>query len=154
MMELIFMVKSNYATEANVYLLLTGIVDDISAGLMTYSLTTSDNWANGLLSSPVSVTSTPPLVMQAAEYYSASFILRNLYDVSEGDSGTAIWYEKAARDLLNAYVTSVADENSEVHPYSSSLSPSTVYTERDLRSVYDPLIGEHDDVDDTWDSER
>ena len=147
------MVKSNYATDTNVYLLLTGVADDISAALMTYSLTTSDNWANALLSAPVSVTSTPALVMQAAEYYSASFILRNLFDVSEVDSGTAIWYEKQATDLLSYYISQNSTEDSEIHPYSGNLTPTNVFMQRNKRTVIDDT--DYDNVNDIeWDAEE
>ncbi len=147
------MAKVNYATDTNVALLLTGIADDVSANLAAYSLTISDNWVNSLID-PVSVTATPALVMQAAEYYAAAFTLRNVYDVSEGDSVTAIWYEKTARELLNSYVAQNTDEDSEVHPYSSSLSPSDIFTTRNVRTVEDPLDGMHDDVEDEFDNQR
>jgi len=141
------MVKSNYATDTNVSLILIGVSDDISAGLLAYALGAADVWVESNID-PVSKTSTPAMVMQAAEYYTAATILRMLYDVSVEDSPQVIMYEKRAIDLLGSYAQSIADEDSGLHPYSSSKTPSHRYTDRVLRDTQDPDEWEHHYVDD------
>jgi len=148
------MVKSNYATDTNVSLILQGISDDISASLLSYACGAADIWADSILSAPVSKTATPAKVMQAAEYYTAATILRMLYDVSVEDSPQVIMYEKRARDLLNSYVADNVDETSDAHPYSSSMSPSEKFTQRNVRNVIDNDEYDENYVEDEWDSER
>lgn len=147
------MVKSNYATDTNVSLILIGVADDISASLLSYACGAADTWVETIID-PVSKLTTPAKVMQAAEYYTAATILRMLYDVSEVDSPTVLDYEKRARDLLGSYVADTADEDSDIHPYSSSMSPSGKFTERDIRTVVDSDESEEYYVEDEWDSER
>jgi hypothetical protein len=148
------MPKTTYATDTNVSLILIGLGDDVSASLLAYGCSAADIWADSILSSPVSKTTTPTLVMQACEYYASATLLRILFDVSEEDSPTVLDYEKRARDLLGAYVASTADEASDIHPYSSSHTPSHNFTERDIRTVVNSDESERYYVEDEWDSER
>ena len=134
-----------YGDSTDLGTLCTAIADSVSSTLKSYALEVADTWVNSKIEG-VSTTSVPDLVQKAATYYAYAFILRNLYDTSESEANGIIWYEEQAQDLIEAYVAQSANEDSEVHPYSSNLSPTNVFTKRNIRTIEDDL--DYDDIDD------
>jgi hypothetical protein len=123
----------------------------VSSNLKSYALEIADTWVNSKVTG-VSTSSVPDLVEKAATYYAYSFILRNLYDTSLDDTPMAKWFEDEAKRLLDAYIGQNLNEESDEHPYSSNLSPTNVFTQRNKRTVEDDT--DYDNVDDTeWESE-
>jgi hypothetical protein len=141
-----------YGDEDSLRTLSNALRDDISDDLLTIGLEVADTWVNSKLSAPISGTS-PDAVEKAATYYAYSFILRNLYDTSLSDSPVTIKFETMAIELLDSYIAKSADEEAESHPYSSSLSPTHIYTERDLRTTTDDDDEIYNVSEDTWESE-
>lgn len=134
-----------YGDSTDLGTLCTAIADSVSSTLKSYALEVADTWVNSKIEG-VSTTSVPDLVQKAATYYAYAFILRNLYDTSDSEANGIIWYEDQAQDLIEAYVAQSANEESEVHPYSSNLSPTNVFTKRNIRTIEDDL--DYDDIDD------
>ncbi len=134
-----------YGDSTDLGTLCTAIADSVSSTLKSYALEVADTWVNSKIEG-VSTTSVPDLVQKAATYYAYAFILRNLYDTSDSEANGIIWYEEQAQDLIEAYVAQSANEESEVHPYSSNLSPTNVFTKRNIRTIEDDL--DYDDIDD------
>lgn len=117
----------HYANTTNLGYLIEGLDDSVPSNLETYALTASDN---EILSktTDISITNTPALIQQAAEYFAMAFILRKLYDTSQEDTVSADWYEKKAKEYIGAYASQNLDEDSDIHPYSSSQTPATNFT--------------------------
>ena len=140
-----------YGDEDKLDTLITALSEDISDDLKTLALEVSDTWVNSKLPSPITGT-IPDLVEKAATYYAYVFLLKNLYDTTGDSSPMMDWYEKQANDLLAAYVEQTATEESTMHPYSGSLSPTNVFTQRNKRTVEDDT--DYDNVNDVeWPSE-
>ena len=140
-----------YGNSTDLGYLKTAISDSVSSNLTSYALEIADTWVNSKVTG-VSTTSVPDLVEKAATYYAYSFILRNLYDTSLDDTPMAKKFEEMAEDLLEAYIGQNLNEDSDMHPYSSNLSPTNVFTQRNKRTSYDDT--DYDNVDDTeWESE-
>lgn len=137
----------NYGDEDTLEVLINSIAADVSDDLLALALEAADAWILSK-SDSISMTSVPVLVEKAATYYAYSFILRNLYDTNGEDSQTAIKFESMAIELLGAYIEQNSTEESTIHPYSGSLTPTHAYTERILRYVRDDDETEHYDVDD------
>lgn len=141
-----------YGNSTDLTLLCTSIADSVSSSLKSFGLEIADTWVNskveGVSSSPV-----PDLVEKAATYYAYAFILRNLYDTTDGDAIGLQWFEDTAEKLLESYVAQNATEESEIHPYSGSLSPTNVWTKRDIRTIEDNLDYENQD-DNVWEEEK
>lgn len=134
-----------YGDSTDLGTMCTAISDSVSNTLKSLSLEVADTWVNSKVTG-VSTTSVPDLVQKAATYYAYAFILRNLYDTSDSEANGILWYEDQAMDLLEAYIGQSANEDSEAHPYSSSLTPTNIYTKRNLRSIEDDL--DYENVDD------
>lgn len=142
---------ADYGNSTDLGYLLTPITNDVSASLKSYGLEVATTWVNSKITG-VSTSSVPDLVEKAATYYAYVFILKNLYDTTGEEAPNIDWYEKQANDLLSSYIESVADEESTIHPYSGSLSPTYQYMGRNKRTTDDDT--DYDDVDDTtWESE-
>ena len=94
----------------------------------------SDAWINSKVEH-VPISPVPDLVEKAGTYYAYAFILRNLYDTVDSEAIGLQWFEDTARKLLESYVAQTATEDSEMHPYSGSLSPTGKWTKRDLREL-------------------
>lgn len=141
-----------YADSTNLGYIIASIADSVSANLKSYAITVADNWVNaqvGVISG-----TTPALVKQAAEYFAAAFILRNLYDTDSEEAATAVWYEKMAHDMLEAYQAQNPGATEDYDsPYSSSMTPTEKYMDRNIRTEYDPDEFEEDNVINEWDSE-
>ena len=144
---------ADYGNSTDLGYLITPITDSVSANLKSYALEVATTWVNSKLPAPLTGT-IPDLVEKAATYYAYVFLLKNLYDTTGEESPMMDWYEKQANDLLSAYVEQTATEESTIHPYSGSLTPTHHFTERHLRTVRDDDEYEYDDVDDDeWDPE-
>lgn len=142
---------ADYGNSTDLGYLLTPITNDVSSSLKSYALEVATTWVNSKITG-VSTSSVPDLVEKAATYYAYVFILKNLYDTTGEEAPNIDWYEKQANDLLSSYIESVADEESTIHPYSGSLSPTYQYMGRNKRATDDDT--DYDDVDDTeWESE-
>lgn len=118
---------SHYANSTNLGYLIADLDDSVSADLESYALTASDNEILSKIQD-VSISSPPALIQQAAEYFAMAFILRKLYDTSQEDTITADWYEKKANEYIGAYASQNLNEESDIHPYSSSQTPATNFT--------------------------
>lgn len=142
---------ANYGDEDTLEVLINSVADDVSAELLALSLEAADAWVLSK-SESISMTSVPVLVEKAATYYAYSFILRNLYDTNGEDSQTAIKFESMAIELLGAYIEQNSTEDSTIHPYSGSLTPTNVFTQRNKRTSYDNT--DYDNVEEPqWESE-
>lgn len=142
---------ADYGSSTDLGYLITPIANDVSANLKAYALEVSTTWVNSKLPAPITGT-VPDLVEKAATYYAYVFLLKNLYDTTGEESPMMDWYEKQANDLLAAYVEQTATEESTMHPYSGSLSPTNVFMQRNKRTVEDDT--DYDDVNDVeWPSE-
>lgn len=143
---------ANYGDEDTLELLTNSIADDVTSDLLQLGLDAADAWVLSK-SLTISITSVPMLVEKAATYYAYVFILKNLYDTNQEEDPMMDWYEKQAIDLLGAYIAQNADEDSTIHPYSSSLTPTNTFTQRNKRTTIDNT--DYDNVDDTqWISEE
>jgi hypothetical protein len=141
----------DYGNSTDLGYLITSIADSVSANLKSYALEVATTWVNSKVTG-VSTSSIPDLVEKAATYYAYSFILHNLYDTSLDDTAMAKKFEVMAEDLLEAYIGQNMNEDSDMHPYSSNLSPTNTFTQRNKRTSYDDT--DYDNVDDTeWESE-
>lgn len=141
-----------YGNTTDLGYLLTPITNDVSASLKAYGLEVADSWVNSKLPAALTGT-TPDLVEKAATYYAYVFILRNLYDTTGLEAPNIDWYEKQANELLGAYIESTATEDSTIHPYSGNLTPTNVFTQRNLRTAYDDT--DYDNVEEpSWESEE
>lgn len=136
----------SYADDSNITTLTNALTDSVSSDLLDLSLTISDNWIDARIGG-LDENNPPLLIAQAAEFYAVSFILHNLYDTSNGESPTALWYEKQATEAINAYTAQNSNEDDLTHPYSSSKTPSRIYTNRNKRTTYDYI--DYDNQDDT-----
>ena len=142
---------ADYGNSTDLGYLLTAIADSVSVNLKSYALEVSTSWVNSKVTG-VSTSSVPDLVEKAATFYAYAWILRNLYDTSLEDTENAIWFEKQANDLLNAYIAQNLTEESEAHPYSSNLSPTFAYMGRNKRTATDDT--DYDNVEEeTWEDE-
>jgi hypothetical protein len=143
---------ADYGNATDLALLYTALADSVSSNLKTYALEVSTTWVNSKVEG-LSTSSVPDLVEKAATFYAYSFILRNLFDVSESDTESAIKFEKMAEDLLGAYIAQQVIESSESHPYSSNLTPTGAYTGRNKRTVEDDT--NYDNINEVeWESEE
>ena len=139
-----------YGSSTKLDVLITSIADSVTNNLKTLALEVADSWANSKLGKPVSPT--PDLIEKAATYYAYVFILKNLYDTTGEEDPMMDWFNQQAIDLLGAYVAQNATEESEIHPYSGSLTPTNQFTQRIKRTDRDNT--NYDDVDSTrWDHE-
>ena len=143
---------TDYGNSTDLGYLINSVSNDVSANLKSFALEVSTTWVNSKLPAPITGT-VPDLVEKAATYYAYVFILKNLYDTTGEEDPMMDWFEKQANDLLAAYVEQNVTEESTMHPYSGSLSPSNVFTQRNKRTVDDDT--DYDDVNDVdWPSER
>ena len=141
----------NYGDEDTLEVLINSIAADVSDDLLALALEAADAWILSK-SDSISMTSVPVLVEKAATYYAYSFILRNLYDTNGEDSQTAMKFESMAIELLGAYIEQNSTEDSTIHPYSGSLSPTYQYMGRIKRTSYDDT--DYDNVEEPdWESE-
>jgi hypothetical protein len=142
---------ADYGNSTDLGYLLTPLTSDVSSNLKSYALEVSTTWVNSKLPAPITGT-VPDLVEKAATYYAYVFLLKNLYDTTGEESPMMDWYEKQANDLLGSYVEANATEESTMHPYSGTLTPTNVFTQRVKRTVEDDT--DYDNVDDVeWPSE-
>ena len=142
---------ADYGNSTDLGYLINSIANDVSASLKSFALEVSTTWVNSKLPAPITGT-VPDLVEKAATYYAYVFILKNLYDTTGEEDPMMDWFEKQANDLLAAYVEQSATEESTMHPYSGSLSPTNVFTQRNKRTVEDDT--DYDNVNDVeWPSE-
>lgn len=141
-----------YGNSTDLGYIAIGLADDISSDFKSYCLEAADTWVNSKLSAPISGT-VPDAVEKAATFWAYAFMLRSFYDTSINDSPGAMKFEAMAIELLDSYIAKSADEEAESHPYSGSLTPTHVYTQRNLRTV-DDTDDDYDNVDeDAWESE-
>lgn len=140
-----------YVNATNLGYIIASINDSISANLKSYAISAADNWVNSKVTGIPS--STPALIQQAAEYYAAAILLRILYDTDVEGSASAEWYEKTAEDILSQWISQNSSSTEDYEsPYSSNLTPTRLYTKRNLQTVEDD--DETDNIDDTrWDRE-
>ena len=143
---------ADYGSSTDLGYLLTPISNDVSANLKSYALEVSTTWVKSKVEG-VSLSTVPVFVEKAATYYAYVFLVKNLLDTSiETESLNIDWFEKQANELLNAYIAQNMNEESDAHPYSGSLTPTNVFTQRNKRTVEDDT--DYDNVEDTsWDSE-
>lgn len=140
-----------YASSTKLGYLITSVTDSVSANLKAQAIIAADAWVEsqiGVVSGTV-----PLLVEEASTDFAYAFILRVLYDTDSEEAGSVAWYEKLARELLAGYQAQNPDTPDYESPYSSSLTPTEKYMERDVRTEYDPDEDEKDDVTNEWDSE-
>jgi len=140
-----------YASSTKLGYLIASVDDSVSANLKSQAITTADTWVNsqiGTISGTV-----PLLIEEAATHFAYAFILRILYDTDSEESQTMVWEEKLARELLAAYQAQNPDTPDYESPYSSSLTPTEEFMERNIRTEYDPDEDNKDNVTDEWDSE-
>ena len=139
-----------YASSTKLGYLLTSITDSVSANLKAQAIIAADAWVESMIG-PVSG-SVPLLIEEASTDFAYAYILRVLYDTDSEESQSMVWYEKLARELLDAYLAQNPDTPDYESPYSSNLTPTRLYTKRNLRTVEDD--DETDNIDDTrWDRE-
>ena len=142
---------ADYANSTDLGYLITAIANDVSSNLKAFAIEVSTTWVNSKIPAPLTGT-IPDLVEKAATYYAYVFILKNLYDKTGEEDPMMDWFEKQANDLLGAYIEQTATEDSTMHPYSGSLSPTNVFTQRNKRTVEDDT--DYDNVNDVeWPSE-
>lgn len=143
---------TDYGSSTDLGYLLTPLTNDVSSNLKSYGLEVATTWVNSKLPAPISGT-VPDLVEKAATYYAYVFILKNLFDTMGTEDPMMDWYEKQANDLLAAYVEQNATEDSTMHPYSGSLTPTNVFMGRKKKTVYDDT--DYDNVEEPqWESEE
>ena len=123
-----------YGNSTDLGYLVTALADSVSSDLKSYALESADTWVYSKVGYIISGT-TPDLVEKAATYYAYYILLTNLDDTSMTVSATSEIWKKMAEDLLDAYIGQIAIESSEAHPYSSNLTPTHVYTERNIRTL-------------------
>ena len=140
-----------YASSTKLGYLITSITDSISSDLKAQAITTADAWVNSQIGT-ISGT-TPLLIEEAATHFAYAFLLRILYDTDSEESQTMVWEEKLARELLAAYQAQNPDTPDYESPYSSNLTPTEKFMERNIRTEYDPDEDEEDDVTVEWESE-
>lgn len=140
-----------YGNATDLSVLVESVTDSVSANRKAYALEIADTWVNSKL--PAAITGTvPDLIEKAATLYAYVFIMRTLDDTAEVEAAAWPIYQKQAEDFIGIYVEQNATEESTVHPYSGSLTPTNVFTQRVKKTVRDDT--NYDDVDDTrWDSE-
>ncbi len=142
-----------YGSSTKLSTLITSIADSVSSDLKTLALNVADSWVNSKISGGGSITTIPILLEDAATHFAYAYLLRNLFDVSLEDTAMAQWEEKLANNLIDAYVAQSAEEDSLVHPYSSSKTPTRKELNKNNKTSYD--YTDYDNMDDTkWDSER
>jgi hypothetical protein len=141
-----------YGNSTDLGYIAIGLADDITSDFKAYCLEVADTWVNSKLSAPITGT-TPDAVEKAATFWAYAFMLRSFYDTNISDSPGAMKFEAMAIELLDSYIAKSADEEAESHPYSSSLSPTHIYTERDLRTTTDDDDEIYNVSEDTWESE-
>jgi len=121
----------SYCSTPNIITRLNNLSNSISSSLLVLSLEDADNWINSnILETSLPTGSTPAAIQKAAEYYASASILHSLYDTDEVESPIAIRFENRAKALIDNYITSNTSA-AEVHPYSSSRTPSDSKVERD-----------------------
>lgn len=129
---------TNYANTDNLTTLTADIPDSIPPALLQYALTASNNEIRSKTPN-ISTDNPPALIQQAAEYFAIAFILRKLYDTTQEENNTADWYERKAKEYIGAYTAQTQDEDSDLHPYSSSQTPNTNFIRtNDLPSTSAP----------------
>ena len=139
-----------YASSTKLGYLIASIADSVSANLKAQAIIAADAWVESMIG-PVSGT-TPLLIEEASTDFAYAYILRVLYDTDSEESQSMVWYEKLARELLDAYLAQNPDTPDYESPYSSNLTPTRLYTKRNLQTVEDD--DETDNIDDTrWDRE-
>lgn len=140
-----------YASSTKLGYLIASVDDSVSANLKAQAITTADAWVNSQIGT---VSGTVPLLIEeAATHFAYAFILRILYDTDSEESQTMVWEEKLARELLAAYQAQNPDTPDYESPYSSNLTPTEQFMERNIRTEYDPDEDNKDNVTDEWDSE-
>ena len=143
---------TDYGSSTDLGYLITPITNDVSSNLKSYALEVSTTWVNSKVGHAISGT-VPDAVEKAATYYAYVFILKNLFDTMGTEDPMMDWYEKQANDLLGAYIESIADEESTIHPYSGNLTPTNVFMQRNKKTSYDDT--DYDNVEEPqWESEE
>lgn len=144
---------ADYGSSTDLGYLIQSISDSVSSNLKSYALEVSTTWINSQVPG-ISFVSVPDLIEKAATYYAYVFILRNLYDTDSEEGAMVKWFEAQANDLVAKYISqnpSVEDYDS---PYSSSLTPTERYMDRNLRTVDDTNEPDENNVPEEWESER
>lgn len=141
-----------YGNSTDLGYLVTALADSVSSNLKSYALEVADTWVYSKVGYTISG-STPDLVEKAATYYAYYILLTNLDDTSLTVSATSEIWHKMAEDLLDAYIAQNLVESSDAHPYSSNLTPTHRYVERDIRSTTDDDDDIYNVSEDTWESE-
>lgn len=139
-----------YASSTKLGYLITSITDSVSANLKAQAIIAADAWVEsqiGAISGSV-----PLLIEEASTDFAYAYILRVLYDTDSEESQSMIWYEKLARELLAAYQAQNPDTPDYESPYSSNLTPTERYMERNVRTE-DDGEEDHDDISTEWESE-
>lgn len=143
---------TDYGSSTDLGYLITSIADSVSSNLKSYALEVASTWINSQIPG-ISTSNIPDMIEKAATYYAYVFILRNLYDTDSEESAMMKWYEAQAEALVAAYLAQNPTASDYDSPYSSSLTPTEQYMERNLRTVDDSDEPEEDYVTEEWESE-